>query len=286
MNAQSGETLLQISHEEFARTVDDLERDGYRLLMIKPADGPREALLQKPAREQGHNQDALIRIKSVEYREDERSYLASDVTPLLTRGLLQSEWTVGRAGMMYRDLIPDRLAGRVIASHIRITKGGPVDDRVHYHKIDFQVIYCLKGAISVVYESQGEPFWLRPGDCVLQPPEIRHRVLEAEAGSEVIELTSPADHETWFDHEMQLPTADVQPQRVFGSQRFVRHVSDHTELKPTEFDRIVGAGTEIPGLRTLTSEGDSKDRVEVRQQGSEVLILIGGSGILAKLRRR
>ena len=47
MNAQSGETLLEISPDEFARTVDDLERDGYRLLMIKPADGPYHPLLRE-----------------------------------------------------------------------------------------------------------------------------------------------------------------------------------------------------------------------------------------------
>ena len=32
----------------------------------------------------------------------------------------------GRAGMRYRDLIPGRLGGRFIASHILIPTGGPV----------------------------------------------------------------------------------------------------------------------------------------------------------------
>jgi hypothetical protein len=32
----------------------------------------------------------------------------------------------GRAGMDYRDLLPGRLGGRYIASHIRIASGGPV----------------------------------------------------------------------------------------------------------------------------------------------------------------
>ena len=32
----------------------------------------------------------------------------------------------GRAGMLYRDLIPGRLGGRFIASHISIPEGGPV----------------------------------------------------------------------------------------------------------------------------------------------------------------
>jgi quercetin dioxygenase-like cupin family protein len=41
------------------------------------------------------------------------------------------------------------------------------------------MIYCHRGWVRVVYEDQGEPFVMHPGDCVLQPPGIRHRVLEA-----------------------------------------------------------------------------------------------------------
>ena len=38
------------------------------------------------------------------------------------------EWVIGRAGMRYRDLIPGRLGGSIIASHIRIPDAGPVPD--------------------------------------------------------------------------------------------------------------------------------------------------------------
>jgi len=281
MNAQSGETLLEVSPDEFERTVDDLERDGYRLLMIKPADAPREALLSRDR--------VILRLRIGSKFQVPSSKLEAYRTNLepgtlnfeLTR---DSEWSAGRAGMMYRDLIPDRLGGRVIASHIRITEGGPVADRVHYHKIDFQVIYCLKGAIRVVYESQGEPFWLRPSDCVLQPPEIRHRVLEAEAGSEVIELTSPAEHETWFDHEMQLPNAVVIPDRTFGERRFVLHTTTDSEWKSSAFDGTLVSDTKIPGVRTLKMVGDSKDFVKITQEMSpELLVLIDGTGIAANI---
>jgi len=281
MNAQSGETLLEVSPDEFERTVDDLERDGYRLLMIKPADAPREALLSRDR--------VILRLRIGSKFQVPSSKLEAYRTNLepgtlnfeLTR---DSEWSAGRAGMMYRDLIPGRLGGRVIASHIRITEGGPVADRVHYHKIGFQVIYCLKGAIRVVYESQGEPFWLRPGDCVLQPPEIRHRVLDAEAGSEVIELTSPAEHETWFDHEMQLPNAVVNPDRTFGERRFVLHTTTDSEWKSSAFDGTLVSDTKIPGVRTLKTMGDSKDLVKITQEMSpELLVLIDGTGIAANL---
>ncbi|MGB4989659.1 MAG: cupin domain-containing protein, partial [Pyrinomonadaceae bacterium] len=142
------------------------------------------------------------------------------------RASATEDWITGRAGMEYRDLIPDRMDGEVIASHIRLTKGGEVPDYVHYHKVDFQLIRCLKGRIKVVYEDQGEPFWLEPGDYVIQPPEIRHRVLECTEGSEVMEISIPAEHETWIDHEMTLPTRTVNPERLFSGQRFVHHLAE------------------------------------------------------------
>ena len=56
----------------------------------------------------------------------------------------QAPWVIGRAGMHYRDLIPDRLGGSIIASHIRIPDGGPVPDTVHYHSVGFQLIFCYR----------------------------------------------------------------------------------------------------------------------------------------------
>src|SRR5262247_2618122 len=128
-------------------------------------------------------------------------------------------WYVGRAGMQYRDLIPGRLGGRFIASHIRITHDGETQDYVHYHKALFQVIYCKTGWARLVYEDQGPPFLLEAGDCALQPPEIRHRVLESSAGLEVIEVACPAEYETRADHEMRLPTRELLPERLFGGAR-------------------------------------------------------------------
>jgi hypothetical protein len=69
-------------------------------------------------------------------------------------------WVIGRAGMQYRDLLPGRLGGGIMASHIRIPKGGPVPDMVHYHTIGFQLIFCYKGWVKLVYEDQGPHlFW-------------------------------------------------------------------------------------------------------------------------------
>ena len=143
---------------------------------------------------------------------------------LIVRRMGKGEsWVVGRAGMQYRDLIPGRLGGAVIASHIRIPHGGPVPDMVHYHTVAFQLIYCRRGWFDLVYEDQGPPFRLEAGDCVIQPPQIRHRVLESSDNGEVIELGVPAEHLTTIDHKLALPTGTFDPQRVFGGQRFCRH---------------------------------------------------------------
>lgn len=143
-------------------------------------------------------------------------------------------WHTGRAGMHYRDLIPGRLGGRVIASHIRIPDGGRVPDYVHHHRVRLQVIYCRRGWVRLVYEDQGPPFVMQPGDCVLQPPHIRHRVLEASPGLEVMEIGSPAEHETFADHAMALPTGVNDPQRIFDGQRFTHHVAAGAAWTPLD----------------------------------------------------
>lgn len=141
----------------------------------------------------------------------------------------QAPWIIGRAGMEYRDLVPSRLGGSIIASHIRIPDGGPVPDMVHFHKVGFQLIFCINGWVDVVYEDQGPPMRLTPGDCFIQPPEIRHRVLEASDMVEVIEIGVPAEHITEIDHDMTLPTPHLRPDREWDGQRFVYNVAASAE---------------------------------------------------------
>ncbi|MEM7171591.1 MAG: cupin domain-containing protein [Pseudomonadota bacterium] len=142
------------------------------------------------------------------------------------------DWTVGRAGMLYRDLLPGRLQGSMIASHIRIPQGGPVPDMVHFHTVRFQLIYCARGWVRLVYEDQGPPFILSAGDCVTQPPEIRHRVLEASDNLEVVEIGVPADHITTIDHGLDLPTPLREPDRRFAGQVFCHHQVEKARWVP------------------------------------------------------
>jgi len=256
---------LSVSSEELAADIARLQSDGYRLDLIRPADNPTQALMSRRGQ--------IIRLQvgdadAGEFRSDARgvdeiaasalrqssggstledadlrhspevSYPGTLGGGLTISRLSEAEFGVGRAGMAYRDLVPGRNGGRVIASHIRIDEGGRVADYVHYHDIGFQVIFCVSGWVEVVYEDQGPPFRLLPGDCVLQPPGIRHRVLRCSPGLEVVEIGSPAVHDTRVDHELRLPNDVVQPEREFGGQRFVRHQAAAGDWDPCGQERF------------------------------------------------
>lgn len=135
----------------------------------------------------------------------------------------QAPWVIGRAGMEYRDLVPSRLGGAMIASHIRVPDG-PVPDMVHFHKVGFQLIFCVAGFVDVLYEDQGGKLRIAAGDCFIQPPQIRHKVLYS-VGVQVVEIGVPAEHVTEIDHEMNLPTPWFRPEREWDGQRFVHSLA-------------------------------------------------------------
>ena len=196
--------------------IDDLKREGFRLDLIYPADDPHSAVLSRGGES--------VRVTTSPGAEPAEGLPRFEPQFVFSRAGASS--AEGRAGMLYRDLIPGRLGGRYIASLISIPEGGPVADWVHFHRIAFQMIYVRRGWVRVVYEDQGEPFIMREGDLVLQPPEIRHRVLESSPGLEVIEIGAPAVHATFADHNMQLPNGFTP--RPFGGQRFLHHVAAET----------------------------------------------------------
>jgi quercetin dioxygenase-like cupin family protein len=220
MTAGVQEPDVVVRCSSLADRIDFLvERAGLRLDAIWPADDPRHALLSL------EGLTVELRLDGAPPRSTGRGGQSDDGRDVILTHLdREAGWVVGRAGMRYRDLIPDRMGGRYIASHIEIPDGGPVPDYVHFHDVGFQVIVCAAGWVRVVYEDQGPPFLLHPGDCVLQAQGIRHRVLEASPGLEVVEISAPAEHVTHVEHDITLPTGFLRPDRDFGGQRFVRHV--------------------------------------------------------------
>lgn len=235
---------------------------GFRIFSVFPADDPRVVIVERGGMHIRLEKHAAALEPGVLPSGMKASTLLEAVSDLPSESddgdLSQAEfavsapskdgWTSGRAGMLYRDLVPGRLKGRLIASQIRIEKGGPVPDYVHFHSVDFQVIYCLRGWATLVYQGQGEPFRFESGDCVLQPPGIRHRVIECSDGFEVIEVSSPAEHPTFAEYEIELPDREEDPEMSFDGQRFHRHSSKNNG------DGRVDLGLDRPSAGAVTGE--------------------------------
>lgn len=177
----------------------------------------------------------------------------------------QAPWVIGRAGMAYRDLVPSRLGGAIIASHIRVPDG-KVPDMVHFHKVGFQLIFCVRGWVDVFYEDQGGLRRIHAGDCFIQPPRIRHRVMEAGDDIEVVEIGVPADHITEIDHEMELPTPHLRPDREWDSQRFVHNLAKDAEWRPFRLPGFICRDTTI----NTNTKGVAGVQVVRRGQGTPV----------------
>jgi quercetin dioxygenase-like cupin family protein len=96
----------------------------------------------------------------------------------------------------YRDLgIAGESAGDVVAHVIRAREGDNATGQWHRHLCTFQMYYVLRGWARFEYEGHGV-HTVRPGDCVLQPPGIRHREIDHSEDFELIEIVAPADFRT------------------------------------------------------------------------------------------
>ncbi len=106
-----------------------------------------------------------------------------------------------RSFMEYRDLGVERATHGAVRAHvIRIKKEAAGDHDLHTtglhrHFCDFQMFYVLKGWIKFVYEGEGYHTF-HAGDCVVQPAGIVHNELDCSDDLEILEVYSPAVHET------------------------------------------------------------------------------------------
>jgi quercetin dioxygenase-like cupin family protein len=109
-----------------------------------------------------------------------------------------------RASFSYRDLGIRRATAGMAGAHViraehlpqatqnRMKRGGTGR---HRHTLAFQMVYVLKGRVSFWYEGRGK-IAMRPGDCVYQPPGIRHELLDWSRDMELLEITMPAEFAT------------------------------------------------------------------------------------------
>ena len=98
----------------------------------------------------------------------------------------------------YRDLgIAPATGGMVQAHVIRMTKPFNADEVAipHYHDVDFQMVYVLKGSFTSEFEGQGVHTF-HAGACWIQPPKIKHTVRGYSDDCELLEIVLPAKFET------------------------------------------------------------------------------------------
>src|SRR5215204_7130694 len=108
MDAPGQETESVLAVDDIESAVHVYTRHlGYRLEMIAPADAPTVAILRRDD----------VRLKLEKSRNGHDKPVDSSgggenhLHPIISKGGEEAEWTSGRAGMEYRDLIPGRLDG-------------------------------------------------------------------------------------------------------------------------------------------------------------------------------
>ena len=103
-----------------------------------------------------------------------------------------------RAYAQYRDLgIAAATNGLAQAHVIRLI--GPCNpaevSKLHFHDVEFQMVYVLKGWIKFYIEGQGETL-MKEGGAWTQPPRIKHMVMDYSDDVELLEVILPAEFRT------------------------------------------------------------------------------------------
>jgi hypothetical protein len=98
----------------------------------------------------------------------------------------------------YRDLgVAEASQGLARAHVIRLI--GPCDptevSKLHFHDVDFQMVYVLKGWVKTYMEGQGETL-MKEGSSWTQPPRIKHLIMDYSDDVELLEVILPADFKT------------------------------------------------------------------------------------------
>jgi mannose-6-phosphate isomerase-like protein (cupin superfamily) len=110
----------------------------------------------------------------------------------------------------YRDLGIERATrGKVVAHVIRALPGKAPHGDWHWHDVEVQFVYVLKGTAVFEYEGIGR-VTMKPGTCFYQPPRIRHREIRHSKDLQLLEIVSPAKFRTYA---VEKPAARKSPAR-------------------------------------------------------------------------
>jgi hypothetical protein len=98
----------------------------------------------------------------------------------------------------YRDLGINAATNGLVQAHVIqfVPPCRPEEvSKLHYHDVEFQMVYVLKGWIKTELEGVGG-ITMREGSCWIQPPRIKHKVLDYSDDCRVLEIVLPADFKT------------------------------------------------------------------------------------------
>src|SRR5690348_13202324 len=98
----------------------------------------------------------------------------------------------------YRDLGIAEATGGLARAHV-IRLIGPCNpeevSKLHFHDVEFQMVYVLKGWVKTYMEGVGETLYQQNSSWT-QPPRIRHMILDYSDDVELLEVILPADFRT------------------------------------------------------------------------------------------
>jgi hypothetical protein len=103
-----------------------------------------------------------------------------------------------RTYAQYRDLGIAKASNGLAAAHV-IRLIGPCNpaevSKLHFHDVDFQMVYVLKGWVKTYIEGQGETL-MKQGSAWTQPPRIKHLIMDYSDDVELLEVILPAEFKT------------------------------------------------------------------------------------------
>jgi hypothetical protein len=103
-----------------------------------------------------------------------------------------------RAYAHYRDLGVAAASNGLAQAHV-IRLIGPCNpaevSKLHFHDVEFQMVYVLKGWVKTYLEGQGETL-MQAGSAWTQPPRIKHLVMDYSDDVELLEVILPAEFKT------------------------------------------------------------------------------------------
>ena len=103
-----------------------------------------------------------------------------------------------RTYAQYRDLGISQASHGLAQAHV-IRLIGPCNpaevSKLHYHDVEFQMVYVLKGWVKTYLEGQGETL-MKQGSAWTQPPRIKHLIMDYSDDVELLEVILPAEFKT------------------------------------------------------------------------------------------